>query len=140
MSAPLVVFGDAQAAAATALRDALAGRPEPYADGVTVGTRVPDGRTPEDPRLPYVMARLDGSLPHPSMANARATLRVTVWHTGPDEAHDLAQLCQGLLVVHNGPVIRSVRPATGPVPAVDPDSGVDLSTFTVSANVRPVQL
>ncbi|MFF0389677.1 hypothetical protein ACFYS8_13440 [Kitasatospora sp. NPDC004615] len=140
MSAPLVVFGDAQAAAATYLRAALAGRAEPYAAGATVGTRVPDGRRPEDPHLPYVLARLDGAIPDPSRANSRVTLRLTVWHIDPDQAHDLAQLVQGLMAIHNGPVIRSVRPALGPVPALDPDSAVDLSTCTVTANVRPIQL
>jgi hypothetical protein len=133
----LTVFDDAQAAGATVLRDALAGRSEAYAAGATVGTRVPGDRSPELPGLPYVMVRKDSDTPHPSMANARVTLRVTVWHEDADAAHDLAMLCQGLLIVHSGPVIRGVRPGTGPLPAVDDPSGVDLSTFTVLANVRP---
>ncbi|MGW1998559.1 hypothetical protein [Embleya sp. NPDC001921] len=136
---PLVVFADAQAAAATVLRDALAGRGEPYADDVAVGTRVPGDRSPETPHLPYVLVRVDGqTVEH--LANARTTIRVTVWHAGPDEAHDLAQLCQGLLLVHSGPVIRGVQPLTGPMPATDPNSGVDLSTLTVRAHVRPTVL
>lgn len=134
---PLTVFPDTQSGAAGILRDALAGRSEEYAVGVTVGTRVPGDRSPETPGLPYVLVRLDGSLPHSSMANGRCTLRITVWHEDADQAHDLAQLCQGLLVVHGGTVLRSVRPATGPLPATDPDSGIDLSTFTVIAHVRP---
>lgn len=139
---PLVVFADAQAAGATVLRTALASRSEPYADGVTVGTRVPGDRSPETPYLPYVMVRKDGDLPHSSMANARCTLRVTVWHADADQAHDLAMLCQGLLLVHSGPVIRGVRASTGPIAAVDEGaeraaSGIDLSTFTVLANVKP---
>jgi hypothetical protein len=73
------------------------------------------------------------------MANARCTLRVTVWHKDGDQAHDLAQLCQGLLLIHSGPVIRGCRPATGPMPARD-ESGVDLSTLTVLANVKPTLL
>jgi hypothetical protein len=135
-----VVFADAQAAGAEVLRAALAGRPESYVVGVLVGTRVPDGRSPEDPHLPYVMVRLDADLPHPSMADTRVTLRVTVWHVGPDDAHDLAQLARALLVCHRGPVLRTVSPLTGPVPATDPDSGADLSTFTVSASVRPTPI
>lgn len=87
--------------------------------------------------MPYVLVRKDTDLPHSSMANARVTLRCTVWHASADEAHDLAMLCQGLLLVHSGPVIRGVRPGTGPLPAVDPASGVELSTFTVLANVKP---
>lgn len=137
-SRPLVVFGDAQAAGAGVLRTALQTRPEPVAAGARVGTRVPAIRSPEDPGLPFVLVRKDADSPHPSMANARVTLRVTVWHADADQAHDLAQLCQGLLMVHFGPVLRSVRPLTGPVPATDPDSGVELSTFTVAGNVRPV--
>ncbi|GGP56050.1 hypothetical protein [Streptomyces abikoensis] len=134
---PLIVFADAQAAAAEALRSALAARREPYTAGVTVGTRVPGDRTPETPHLPYVMVRKDTDLPHGSLADASCTLRVTVWHTDADQAHDLAQLSQGLLVNHSGAVIRGVRPATGPLAAVDDASGLDLSTFTVLAHVRP---
>lgn len=137
---PLAVLPDTQSLGATVVRAALAGRTEDYAAGVTVGTRVPGERSPETPHLPYVLVRLDASLPHNSMANARCTLRITVWHQDADQAHDLAQLCQGLLLVHNGTVLRSVRPATGPLPATDPDSGIDLSTFTLTVNVRPAVL
>lgn len=134
---PLVVFQDAQAAGADVLRFALADRPDAFAAGVTVGTRGPSDRSPELPHLPYVMVRKDSDAPHPSMANSRCTLRVTVWHVTADDAHDLAMLCQGLLLVHSGAVIRGCRPAIGPLSAVDDASGVDLSTFTVLANVKP---
>ncbi|MFJ9740815.1 hypothetical protein [Streptomyces sp. NPDC101166] len=134
---PLTVFPDVQARGAEILRTALNARSEPYTAGVKVGTRVPGDRSPETPHLPYVMVRLDASLPHGSMANARCTLRVTVWHEDADQAHDLAQLCQGLLVCHDGTLLRSIRPATGPLPATDPNSEVDLSTFIVTANARP---
>jgi hypothetical protein len=83
------------------------------------------------------MVRKDGDSPHSSMANSRVTLRVTVWHADDDQAHDLAMLCQGLLIVHSGPVIRGVRPGTGPIATVDDVSGYPLSTFTVLANVKP---
>jgi|GEM_PF-3167865 len=139
MGRPLVVFADVQAAATGLLRDALAGRAEPYAAGATVGTIVPPDRSTDLPHLPYVLVAKDADLPHTSMANARCTLRVTIWHADADQAHDLAQLCQGLLLVHSGDVIRSCRPATGPIPARD-SSGTDLSTFTVLANVRPTVL
>lgn len=139
MTRPLVVFAQADVAAVTALRDALTDRSEPCAAGVTVGTLVPGDRSPETPHLPYVLVAKDTDLPHASMANARTTLRVTVWHADADQAHDLAMLCQGLLLVHSGPVIRGCRPATGPIAARD-ESGVDLSTFTVLANVKPTVL
>lgn len=137
---PLVTFGDVQAAAAGVLRVALAARSEPYADGATVGTRVPGDRSPETPELPYVLVRKDSDLPHNSMANSRCTIRVTVWHTDADQAHDLSMLCQALLLVHSGPIIRGARPGTGPLAATDEPSGVDLSTFTVLANVKPIPL
>lgn len=138
----LTVFDDAQSAGAVVLRTALTGRLEEFVDGVTVGTMVPVDRSPEMPHLPYVMVRKDTDLPHPSMANARVTLGVTVWHKTADKAHDLAMLCQGLLLVHSGQIIRGCRPATGPLPGTDNGfqasaSGIDLSTFTVIANVKP---
>lgn len=136
----LTGFGDVQAAGAGVLRGALVGRPEPHTAGVKVGTEVPGDRSPETPSLPYVLVRKDTDLPHPSMANSRCTLRVTVWHTSADRAHDLAMLCQGLLLVYSGDVIRGVRPGTGPLPTRDPKTAIDLSTFTVLANVRPVRL
>ncbi|MFF9568500.1 hypothetical protein [Streptomyces sp. NPDC014685] len=136
----LTGFGDVQAAGAGVLRGALVGRPEPHAAGVMVGTQVPGDRSPETPSLPYVLVRKDVDLPHPSMANSRCTLRVTVWHKDADQAHDLAMLCQGLLLVHSGDVIRGVRPGTGPIPTRDPATAIDLSTFTVLANVRPLLL
>lgn len=134
---PLLIFPDAQAGAAGILRTALAGRAEDFAAGATVGTRVPGGRSPETPKLPYVLVRKDTDMPHQSLANTRCTIRITVWHEDADQAHDLAQLCQGLLIVHDGTVLRSVRPGMGPLATTDPDSDIDLSTLTVIANVRP---
>lgn len=132
---PLLVFKDTQAAAAGVLRTALAGRPEPFAAGATVGTRVPADRSPEE-QFRYILVRKDGDAPHSSMAMSRVLLRVTVWHEDADQAHDLAMLCQGLLVCHDGSVLSAIRPNGGPLPGADPDSGVDLSTFTVRAHVR----
>lgn len=137
---PLVAFADVQAAGASVLRDALAGRGEPYVTGVQVGTRVPADRSAEAPHLPLLVVRKDLDMPHASMANSRCTLRVTAWHTGADQAHDLAMLAQGLLLIHSGAVIRGVRPGTGPLASIDDESGVDLSWFTVRANVRPTVL
>jgi hypothetical protein len=131
----LLVFKDSQAAGAGVLRTALAGRPEPFAADATVGTRVPPSRSPEE-QFRYVLVRKDGDAPHSSMAMSRVLLRVTVWHEDADQAHDLAMLCQGLLVCHDGSVLSAVRPNGGPLPGTDPDSGVDLSTFTVRVNVR----
>ncbi|MFD8318599.1 hypothetical protein [Kitasatospora purpeofusca] len=135
-----VLFPDAAAEACRILRAALAARAEPYAAGVTVGTRVPDARSPEDPRLPLVLVALDGATPHPSRLSAEVLLRVSVWHTDEDRAHDLAQLAATLLHTAGGPVIRSTRPGTGPVSGVDPDSRVPLATLTLTAKVVPTPL
>jgi hypothetical protein len=135
-----VLFPDAAAAACGILRAALASRAEPYAAGATVGTRVPDARSPEDPRLPLVLVALDGVTPAPSRLNTVALLRISVWHTDEDRAHDLAQLCAALLHTAAGSVIRSTRPGTGPVPGVDPDSRVPLATLTLTANIAPTPL
>lgn len=134
---PLVVFGDAQAAAIVVLRAGLAAHPQPYSAGVAFGTRVPGDRSLERSRLPFVLVALDGTSAVQYPVNARAALRITVWHRTEEQAHDLAQLAQGLLLVHTGPVLRSVRPGTGVRKTVDPATGVDLATFTVAANVRP---
>jgi hypothetical protein len=135
---PLVVFGDAQAAAIGVLKAGLVAHPQPYGAGVTFGTRVPGDRSPETPRLPFLLVALDGTPAVEYPVNARAALRITVWHRTEADAHDLAQLAHGLLLVHTGPVMRSVRPGTGVAKTVDPATGLDLATFTVAANVRPV--
>lgn len=136
----VTVFGDPVVAAIGVLRAALAARGETYAASATVGRRVPIGRSTDTPTLPFVLVAQDSDIPHPSMGNTRVTIRVTVWHADPDQARALAVLCQGLLLNHYGPVIRSVWPATGPLAAQDPDSAVDLSSITVLANVRPTNL
>ncbi|MFF2612691.1 hypothetical protein [Kitasatospora sp. NPDC058046] len=135
-----VLFPDAAAEACRILRAVLAGRPEPYAAGATVGTRVPDARSPEDPRLPLVLVGLDGATPAPSRLNSSVLLRISVWHASEDQAHDLAQLAAALLHTAGGPIIRSTRPGTGPVPGIDPDSRVALATLTITANIAPTPL
>ncbi|QOC89879.1 hypothetical protein [Micromonospora craniellae] len=141
MVRPLVVFGDAQAAAAGVLRGRLATRPEPYAGGVTVAGRLPAGRSPEQPHLPFVLVAVDDDEPTYPVSSL-VTLRLTVWHRDTDAAFDLAQMCRGLLLVHTGPVIRSCRVAAGvgPIRGVDPDTEIDLATTTVEAYVRPIRL
>lgn len=132
---PLVLFGDAAAATVAALSAALTGRSEPYAAGTAVATRVPDGRRRDG--APLVQVAIDSNaVQYP--VNARLTVRVTIWHRDPGRAHDLAQLCQALLAVHHGLVLRQLVPLTGPLDATDPASGADLSSFTMRADVRPI--
>lgn len=133
---PVAVFGDAQAAAATALRALLADRTEPYAAGVQVGSKVPSDRSTDLPHLPYVLVRLDGtpSVQYPIVATG--TLRITAWHADEGQAHDLVQLCHGLILAYSGPVIARVRPGTGVLPATDPDTGIPIASITVTVHIR----
>lgn len=133
---PVAVFGDVRAAALSALRDLLAARTEPYAAGAELGTRVPGDRSTDVPHLPYVLVVLDGTPTVQYPISAISALRVTVWHTSEEQAHDLAQLCMGLLLAYSGPVIARVRPGTGVLPSTDPDSGTPIASFTVAPHTR----
>jgi len=135
---PLVLYGDAQASAADYLRVALAGRPEPYTDGVTVGTRIPASRDLDTPALPYVMVVQDGPGQVRGLALTVVTLRSTTWASNEDVAYDLAQMCHGLLLLHSGTVIRSTLPLLSVYPAVDPDTGEPIASFSITANLRAV--
>lgn len=128
MTGVVATFGDAVAETSTALRDRLAGRDEPYAAGVKVGAHVPaDG-------WPFVQVAVDGTPNVVYPVVARSTVRVTVWHVDGDQAHDLAQLCQGLLL--SAPTDRAAFvELTGPLRAVDDKTGVDLASFTVRASL-----
>lgn len=135
--APLVVFPDAQAEAAARLRAMLAGRPEPFAAGAHVSTRVPKDQEQTPEHMPRVVCRTDAPL-DPTSYNQRTTIRVAVWHLTDDEAHDLAQLCMGLIRQAPGPVLRSVRPLVGVTPSQDPDTGSPLAYFTFRAQLAPL--
>lgn len=135
MTAGIVaIFPDVRAEVCTVLRAALAGRAEPYAAGVTVGARVPAGPDLDTDRLPFVLVAVDGTPDTVYPVVARSTVRVTVWHIDDEQAHDLAQLAQGLLCAATGDRLASCVPLTGPLAAVDPDSGLDLASFTVRAS------
>lgn len=141
MVKPLVVYGDATATVIGILDDALTGRVEAYVTGYAIGSRVPRDRSTDVPHLPFVLVAHDGtpSLQHP--VNARATMRVTVWHESAEQAHDLAQLCHGLLLAYmGGDTIRSIRPSFGVLPALDSGSNTPLATFSVLANMRALPL
>lgn len=141
MAKPLVVFGDATAAVIDLLGERLAARVESFTDGVALGSRVPRNRSTDVPHLPFVLVALDATSDIQYPINAVATIRVTVWHVSDAAAHDLAQLCQGLLLTYpGGDVLRGIRPGLGILPAVDPGSGVALASLTVLANVRALPL
>lgn len=134
---PVVVYRDAQAAAASVLRTLLAAREEPFVAGVQVGTRIPTGRTIDSPAYPYVMCVQDGPGSSRNLALSVVDVRVTVWAKTEDDAYDLAQLCHGLLLAHSGDAIRSTLPALSPYPAEDPETGEPVASFSVACNLRP---
>lgn len=127
----VAVYPDAVAGTITALRALLAARSEPYAAGVTFGTKVPGDRSTETPSLPFALVALDASQPTYPITT-RSAIRVTVWHANAGDAIDLAQLCHGLLLSHTDATLAAVYPVSGPVPGVDDVSQVDLATFTVT--------
>lgn len=133
---PLTVYGDAAAALANYVRDELADRPEPYAAGVTVGTRRPTDHAPKDHPVPLVLIRQDGPGRVMNRANVAATIRAAIWHATEDDAFDLAQLVHAITSNHSGPVVRSVIDGLSPYVDADPDTGEPLASFTVTANVR----
>ena len=136
---PAVRYPDAQRAARDLLREALAGREEPEAQGVTVGTRIPSWAADEAPTRPFVMVRLDG-MSRTSRLDGRALIRVAVWHTDEGLALDLASLVEALFLAARSPEIRSVESSAGPIPAADPDTGDPLAFFRVTAHLRPTLL
>ena len=132
-----VVFGDAVATLANLLRADLGGRAESYIQDVHVGTRTPTDRVPTEGPTPLVVLSQDGPGFIQRGANARSTIRISVWHTTHDDAFDLAGLCQGLAITYAGPVVRSVLPGLSPVRANDPDTGEPMAWCTVTANAAP---
>lgn len=133
---PLTVYGDAAAALAHAIRDALADRTEPYATGAVVGTKRPADRSANEYPAPCVLIRQDGPGQVMNRANVAATIRGAIWHVTEDDAFDLAQLVHAIASSHSGPVVRSVIDGLSPYVDADPDTGEPLASFTVTANVR----
>lgn len=133
----LVHFGDPGAAICTLLRERLADRDEQYAEGAEVSARIPEDRTPEYPRDPYILVRVDGTPLVKWPVHVRCTVGITVWHATPEDAHDLAALCMALLASHSGKLLRNIRPLNGPIPVVDADTGRRMSICSIAANLRP---
>lgn len=123
---PLVTYGDLTADAASLLRSRVT---------ATVGRKVPPKESQTAPNLPYVLVADDGSAVQ-SMIAARHTLRVTVWHVDQDSAHDLAGQCLAVLLASSYGDLVACYPISAPLPAIDPDTDVDLSSFTVTAEMQ----
>ncbi|WP_435112022.1 hypothetical protein [Nocardiopsis synnemataformans] len=131
---------DSRAAVTNALRGLLADRPEPFVQGVTVGTRrwVAD-HSPESPgRLPYVLVASDGATPVHWPAAVRDLVRITAWGETEDDAWDLAGLCLGLLADHRDRVLRGLRPAGSLLRATDRDTQTPMCSGLLNATLRPV--
>lgn len=125
------VYPDVLAAGITALAGRLAARDEGYAAGARVRSHAPGN----DADVPLVQLGKDSdAVTYPIVS--RATLRVSVWHRDAGSAHDLALLCQALLLSDAGPTIEAAQSLTGPIPGRDEQTGLDFATFTVAATVH----
>jgi hypothetical protein len=133
---PLVAFPDPIFETLRILRDRLPGHPETSA--VACGTLQVEETTES---LPYLMVALDGSTTRYPVSET-ASLRIVVWAGTDLEALRIAQIARGLLFsLGRDSKVRSYgEPSTGPRPDTDPDTGGPLSSFTVSARLRPEPL
>lgn len=109
-----VLFPDVELWATGWLRDALAGRTEPYAQDVYVGNSVPSPR-----RDRMVTFRRDGG-PRLDQVRELARVGVNVWATSERDATDLARLVAALLwaAPDGAPVLRAQQ-VSGPSPIPD---------------------
>lgn len=145
---PVALYPDAELVAITWLRARLAARSEPYAAGVTVGTKVTPGVSPGR----YVrLRRLGGVELHRVADNPR--LQAQVWYSTGATSDELsrqalAQLVWALLrgvqgqqvTIPDWPVpVVCYRVATfsGPVPVPDPaDTTKTITQLTVEIGMR----
>lgn len=131
MISPVVVYPEPQTAAVDALRAGLVGRESTYTTGVKFIPQPP----PTASSTPLIRIAVDSNRPQDRVIT-RALLRVTVWHLGESLAHDLGQLCHGLMLAHSGDSIAACYEESGPIPGFDPEPEMHFSTFTVRAVLR----
>ncbi|WP_143740500.1 hypothetical protein [Micromonospora echinospora] len=105
---------------------------------VAFGTKRLDDFAEDDvPALPYAMVASDGAFVR-QPTTLVATVRVAVWGESDAAGYDLADdLHATLLGYEGGSEVRGFGPLTGPLPTEDPDTGQPLTSFTVSARLRP---
>lgn len=131
---PVVVQPDVELWATGWLRDALAGRPEPYASGVYVSNRVPTTR-----RDRMVIVRRDGGS-RLDLLREVARVGVNVWAGTERDAADLSRLVAALLwSAPNGAPVLQVTQPMGSTPVADP-SGQPLRYQTFEVTTRGTQL
>lgn len=131
MTRPVTLQPDTVLWATGYLRTQLAGRPEPYASGVLVASRVPD---PRHDRM--VIVRRDGG-PRLDVIRRQNRLAVRVWAKDEAETAQLAELVSALLVqaADHQPVLR-ITELTGPSPTDDLDTGLPISYALYEAVTR----
>ena len=125
--AELIVFPDAALAAVLILRAGV--------DDTAVGTRVPNPR-----EHPFVVVRRIGGVRRNMVVDA-AQLSVECWAATEEAAHDLAQLCRGLLHQAEGTTVDGITvyrmvEIGGPVLLPDPESADPRYVGTYELNTR----
>lgn len=127
----VVLFPDAALLFVDYLTAELAARSD---DAVAVRD-VPNPRPPR-----FVTVHLGGGV-RQTIITDRPTLLVECWASTAAEAHDLAQLCRGLVnalagTTQAGTTIYRVDELGGPVDLPDPVSNQPRFTFSVQAHLR----
>lgn len=93
--------------------------------------------------VPHIQHAWDGS-PSQQANRQVTTVRVTVWKPkGQGVASDpvpLAQLVRAYLLNSGSAATWRFRPGAGPVPGVDPTTGLPFCTFSLSAETRPTRV
>jgi len=133
-----VIFPSARRATRALLGALLADRPEPYAAGVTIGTKDLPGSTGDRP-LPYVRITSEGSSRDSRLAG-RQTIRLAVWHTDEGNAEDLALLIEALLLASHTDGVRSYGEISGVLTTTDAETGLPLAFCTLAARLTPQTL
>ncbi|WWV91844.1 hypothetical protein GMYAFLOJ_CDS0014 [Microbacterium phage phiMiGM15] len=135
MSAPVIVFPDAQLATRDLLRALLA----PHEPAATVSTRNAPTDDAGSPR-PWVRVRSDPPQ-RTARASATATVRITVFADDEGASVALALLIEGLLLAEaSSDALRGFGPVSGPAAGIDPETRAPLALLTVAARLRPRQL
>lgn len=108
-------------------------------DTATISVGIPTDWTPGSP--PHVQVAQDSPLDDVFGAAVWALIRFTVWHTDTYRAQQLAIDLWRTLLAHDGtPPVSIITPGTGPIPATDPNTGVEHATFTVNTRLRHLTL
>ena len=131
MNAPLA-FPDPEKAVRTLLSTLIA-------PPATVAIGVPTTWTADAD--PHLQVSWDGTRVPTHRLIAHALIRVTAWATSTSTAKALALDAEARLCAHDGTgAISTIRPATGVMPARDPDTRAELASFSVRVTFRSIPL